>query len=136
MSINRQTAAGAFALAISLAVPLAAHAADAMRIVRDPLTGEMRAPNAAETLAFEKAEAQLRLGSGKAPAKSLPVEIRYPDGTVETKLGEDSMMYSVVSSDANGALTFDCLPAAEAKKFVKSKRNAAAKTTTKAGHDH
>jgi len=53
------------------------------------------------------------------------------------KLGEDTMMYSVVSSAADGTLSFDCLPAAEAKKFVKGKRASASKTAAKVGgHDH
>lgn len=128
----------ALAVALALAAPLAANAGEAMRIVRDPVTGEMRGPTAAEAAAFAKAEAQLRLGSGGKAIVKQPVEIRYPDGTVETKLDEDSMMFSVVSSDANGNLTFDCLPADEAKKFVKANAPAAKSKaqTAKVKHDH
>ncbi len=135
MSQRIQTAAATLALAFTLTAPMGAHAADAMRVVRDPLTGEMRSPNAAETAAFEKAEAQIRLRSGK-PAVQQPVEIRHPDGTIETKLGDDTMMYSVVSAAADGTLTFDCLPAKEAQKFVKGKKSSSAKTAAKVGHDH
>lgn len=130
-------AASALALALFVGAAMPAQAADAMRVVRDPATGELRAPNAAEVAAFEKAEAQLRARSGKPVVAQQPTEIRYPDGTVETKLGEDTVMYSVVSSAADGTLTFDCLPAKEAQKFVKSnKKSAAGKAAAKVGHDH
>ena len=138
-------AALALAMACSLAAPLAAQAAPDLRVVRDPLTGELRGPNAAEVAAFEKAETQLRQRSGKpAPAKQ-PVEIRYPDGTVETKLDEDTRMYSVVRAAEDGTLTTACLPAKQAQAFVKgasSKKSSAVKgqaqaqAMTKAGHSH
>ena len=67
----------ALAMAFTLAAPLAAHAASALRVVRDPLTGELRGPNAAEVAAFEKAEAQLRQRNGKAAPPKQPVEIHH-----------------------------------------------------------
>lgn len=136
MSREIQTAAAALAVVLSMAVP--AHAAEAMRVVRDPQTGELRGPTAAEAAAFERAEAQLRAQRGKAPPKA-PVEIRYPDGTVETKLGEDTMMYSVVSSAADGSLTFDCLPKKAAQQFIKAssrKPLASSKPAAKVVHTH
>jgi hypothetical protein len=136
---RRKPAAVALAVALGVGMPALAHAANALREVRDPVSGEIRAPNAAEVAAFEKAEAQLRLGSGKAAAKG-PVDIRYPDGTIETKLGEDSMMYSVVRANEDGTLAMHCLPAKEAKAFVKSSKSAAASLAkakaSKAGHNH
>jgi hypothetical protein len=126
MSFKRQVpAAAAVALALSLAAPLAAHA-DAMRVVLDPKTGELRGPTAAEAAAFERAEAQLRAerekqgARGTSAAKVVPREIRYADGTIENVLGEDTHLFSVVSTDAQGNLNFDCLPANEAKKYVKA----------------
>ncbi len=133
-----QTAAATAVLSLSLAAPMAAQAADAMRVVKDPVTGELRGPTAAEAAAFDKAEAQLRASrgqpAGKAPA---PVEIRHPDGSVETKLGDDTMMYSVVTSGEDGALTLHCLPAKEAQKLVKSgKKSSVAKAASKSGASH
>ena len=133
---RRAPAALMLAMALSLAAPLAAHAAEAMRVVRDPVTGELRGPTAAEAAAFQKAEAQLRANSGKAPSKK-PVEIRYADGTVETKLDEDTMMYSVVRANEDGSLVMDCLPAQQARAFVKgAKKSSSAKTPAKAAHVH
>lgn len=137
MSRATQTALATMALTLSLTASMTASAADAMRVVRDPVTGEMRGPTAAEAAAFAKAEAQLRLGSGKRqPVQA--AEIRHADGSVEMKLGEDTMMYSVVSAAADGTLSFDCLPAKEAQKFVKGKKYASASKTTakKVGHEH
>jgi len=136
MSRANRTMVAALALTLGLTVSMTASAADAMRVVRDPVTGEMRGPTAAEVAAFEKAEAQIRAGSRRTQVQQ-PTEICHPDGSVEMKLGEDTMMYSVVSSAADGTLSFDCLPAAEAKEFVKGKRASASKTAAKVGgHDH
>ncbi len=136
---RRRPTAVALALALTLGASLSAHAGNALREVRDPVTGEIRGPNATELAAFQKAEAQLRLGSGKAAARG-PVEIRYPDGTVETKLGDDTTMYSAVRANEDGTLTTQCLPAQQAKAFVKSSKSAAALVSkakaSKAGHNH
>lgn len=125
----------ALALALTLAAPLAAHAAEGLRVVRDPVTGELRGPNAAEIAAFEKAEAQLR-SKGKQPAPS--VDIRHPDGTIETTLDPDTVMYSVVREGKNGVLVTACLPAKQANEFVLSakKTSSMKHTKTKADHVH
>ena len=139
MSLNIQSTGAALALALSL-VATAAVAAPAMRVVQDPVTGELRAPNAAEAAAFEKAEAQLRASraaKGKGTDPKVGVEIRHADGSVETPLGEDSMMFSVVKANEDGTLAMECLPAAQAKKFVQSsKKSSTAKVNGKADHAH
>jgi hypothetical protein len=115
----RRPAALAAVLALLLAAPLATHAAEAMRVFRDPITGELRGPTAAEAAAFQKAEEQLRKAPGKAQPAG-PVEVRYPDGTVETKLGADTHMVSVVKANEDGSLSTACLPAKQARKFVEA----------------
>jgi hypothetical protein len=129
-------AAGLLTLAVSLAAPLLAHGAEAMRVIRDPKTGELRGPNAAEAAAYEKAQAQLRAQRGKTDGP--PAEIKHPDGSVEFKLGEEHMMSSVAVLGADGSLSYACLPAKEADKLVKSpKKQTALKTAAKkAGHTH
>jgi hypothetical protein len=137
-------AALALAMAVTLAAPLAAHAAEGLREVRDPVTGEMRGPNAAEVAAFARAEAQLRQQKGLAAAVQPQTEIVHPDGAVELKLGDDTMLYSVVRANEDGSLAMACLPAKEAKAFVSksAKGSAAAKAKAKAltqahgGHRH
>lgn len=130
---HRTPAGLALALALTLGVPLAVQAAEGLRVVRDPTTGELRGPTAAEAAAFEKAEAQLR--GGKSPAPS--VEVRHADGSVETKLGEDTRMYSVVREGPNGSLIMDCLPSQQARDFVKaSKKTSIGKGHSNASHAH
>ena len=139
-----QSSAAAMTLAISLATPSAANAAEAMRVVRDPQTGELRGPTAAEALAFEKAEAQMRAGStGKQQAQrtSAAKEIIHADGTVEMPLDEDSMMYSVATVSTDGALRMHCLPAKQAQSLITSSTNSAKKTAVtraaeRASHEH
>jgi len=130
----------ALALAFSLTAPVAAFAADAMRVVRDPATGELRSPNAAEVAAFDRAEAQLRARSGKKPQP--PVEIVYPNGTIEMKMGDDTHMVSAIRASEDGTLAMTCLPAKQAQDFVKAgvrsavPKSFAARPGVKAGASH
>lgn len=116
----------ACSVALMLAAPLVAHAAEAMREVRDPVTGEIRGPTAAEAAAFEKAQAQLRQSRAQGQSRqastpsATPAEIRHPDGSIETKLDEDTTMYSVVRANEDGSLSMACLPGKQAQAFVKS----------------
>ena len=143
-SSKLQLSAASMALAIGLAAPHAANAADAMRVVRDPQTGELRGPTAAEAEAFQKAEAQMRAApTGKPPLKRTLAgkEIIHANGTVEMPLGEDSMMYSVATVSTDGVLRMDCLPAKQAQSLIKSSTNSLKKTSvtravTKADHEH
>jgi hypothetical protein len=118
LKASARTAVLALAVAAPLAMLNTSHAAEAMRVVRDPVTGELRGPTAVEAAAFEKAEAQLRASQGRKPQP--PVEIRHPDGSIEMKLGEDTHMYSVVRERDDGSLAMACLPAKQAQDFVKA----------------
>jgi hypothetical protein len=120
------------ALALGLALPMVAQAAEAMRVVRDPVTGELRAPTAAELATMKQAEAQLRAKSLRsATAVAAPAEIVHPDGTVELPLGEDSHMASVVRLNDDGTLSSACMPAKQAQAWVQS----GGKSTTAAKRD-
>lgn len=132
MSVTRlSTGAAAWAMTVVVALPLPALSAEAMRVVRDPQTGELRGPTAAEAAAFKKAEEQLRAGNRSRAASAItgPQEITYPDGTVEMKLDEDTHLYSMATLAADGSVRTHCLPAREARALLKStsKKNVAAK---------
>jgi hypothetical protein len=138
----RRLTPGLAALALAMALPMAAHAAEAMRVVRDPVTGELRAPTAAEVEAMKRAEAQQKSrGPRIATTTAAPTEIVHPDGTVEMPLGEDSHMASVVRLNEDGSLTSACMPAKQAKAWVQNggkpmpaaKRNG--RTSTAKGHE-
>ena len=131
-------ASASLVLVLSLTASMTV-SAGALRVVRDPVTGEMRGPTAAEARAFEKAEAQIRAGNRRTAQQlqtQQPAEIQHPDGSVELKLGEDTMMYSVVATGRDGTLNFDCLPAKQAQKFIKAKQASSSKASTEVGHAH
>jgi len=76
-----------------------------MVVVRDPKTGEMRAPTADELRA-------LRAGQGQAQAQTAPQTLQptvRPDGTRSLKLGERGIVYTVVQRGADGKLVEHCV---------------------------
>lgn len=76
---------------------------EGMIVVRDPQTGQMRAPSAAELQALRQA----------APAaKAAPLRPRMvvgPDGRRHVRLGESGHVYSVVERRAEGKLDRHCV---------------------------
>lgn len=75
-----------------------------MVVVRDPQTGEMRAPTAAELQALRAAQ---RPSPTQQPQQSNSV-VRA-DGTRSLKLGERGMTYSTVTRGTDGKLVEQCL---------------------------
>lgn len=95
----------------ALAAPLAAAAADpaqeGMTVVRDPLTGRLRAPTAAEMRA-------LRGGVERPTPLQPPQSTQRPDGTRVIDLGERAMVYAVMTRNADGSLAAHCVKGDEA----------------------
>lgn len=92
---------------------------EGMIVVRDPQTGQMRAPSAAELQALRQA----------APAaKAAPVQPKMvvgPDGRRHVRLGESGHVYSVVKRDAEGRLDRHCVQGeAAAERAVKDAHSA------------
>lgn len=79
-------------------------------VVRDPVTGELRAPTAAELRALRPAPAP---GTAGSPPPQHMVMTR-PDGTRAITLGDDTMVYSVATRDAQGNLKRQCVTAGQA----------------------
>lgn len=103
---------GAFAAA-ALSLPLAASAAgqEGMIAVRDPQTGQLRAPTAAELATLRAQGAAMQQPALKtAPA----AVVRRADGTLQKQLGEDAMVYTVVTRDAAGKLQRHCVEGEDA----------------------
>lgn len=86
-----------------LAPPAHATGQSGMVVVRDPQTGELRAPTAAETNALLGKSAQQR----KAPSQH--VETVGPGGSRKVQLGKSALVYSVVTKNAAGTLTEQCV---------------------------
>ncbi|HZX27762.1 MAG TPA: choice-of-anchor J domain-containing protein [Telluria sp.] len=72
-------------------------------VVRDPLTGQLRAPTAQEFQALRALEATL------APRPAAAPTVRRADGTVHKHLGESAMSYAVISRGADGKLAISCV---------------------------
>ena len=100
------------ALCVALALPcMQAHAQDpGMVVVRDPVTGDMRAPTPAELRALRALPPQ---GAAQQPPQQTQSVLR-PDGSRSVKLGENSMVYSVARRDAGGKLKEECVHGIEA----------------------
>jgi hypothetical protein len=152
-SIRKTAGAGArrFGLAAALAVAAAglapgAHAAEpapSARVVKDPVSGELRAPTAAEAAALEAAGKSLK-AQRQAPARGMltgrvnPGQIKYPDGTVQQELDETSLAHTVMTRNADGTLEMVCVTGPEAvEAALKAKTSAQGKTTkTNQEHNH
>lgn len=83
--------------------PASAAGQDAMVVVRDPQTGEMRKPTAAEMRTLRQQPG----AAVRGPAPSAP--FTRPNGTHGVQLGERGMVYQVVTRDAQGKLVQQCV---------------------------
>lgn len=85
--------------------PVAAPAAASSRVFIDPVTGEQRAPTAAEAKAAAQASAAKTAGSAKARQK-LPVEeLAVPGGFTEVRVGERAMREERACVQPDGTLS-------------------------------
>ena len=122
---------------VALASASAVHAVDAgMTVVKDPDTGLLRAPTADE---FKALQAQsIRENAGKAAqVQEAPVAIRRADGATRLTLGENHMSYAVVTRNADGTLTEQCVTGADtANRIVSGKKVTTVQTAKGHLHDH
>jgi hypothetical protein len=139
-----------FGLAAALAVAAAglatgaqaAEQAPGMRVVKDPVTGELRAPNATEAAALEAAGKSMRAvrqaPRGLLTGQVAPGSITYADGTVQQELDESSLAYTVVRRSADGSTQMECVTGTEAADAAlkgKQNLNKTAKATKEHSHD-
>jgi hypothetical protein len=96
-------------IAFLTATPAEAAGQQGMVAVRDAQTGQLRAPTAAELKALQQqAPAQLQPGAAKAT-----VTMRE-DGSGHLHLGEQAMVYAVMTRDAHGETVMQCVSGHEA----------------------
>lgn len=114
---RQATSLAAVLSVLVLAAAPAVQAADGvgMRVVRDPVTGRLRAPTPEEAQAMDAQEARLRAekaaaatggAKGAAPA---PMEFRQANGSVRYRVGDAFLSYSVVTRKADGSLDMQCV---------------------------
>ncbi|MBT9492822.1 MAG: hypothetical protein IV107_10850 [Paucibacter sp.] len=133
MNIKSSPLAAAFAVAALLATS----AASAATVARDPVTGELRAPTAAEAQALSQ-PASGRGAVKAAPARGMltgrinPQPVHHANGSVEQELDDSTLSFSVATRNADGSISQACVSGADAAE-------AAMKTpakTSKKGHSH
>ncbi len=126
----------ALIIAASACLPALGQAAEnpGVQIVKDPATGELRAPTHQEFKALEK-QAKKTKGKSLGLISGHPVRgpVHRPDGSVSMELDESSMAYSVMTRNADGSMNFNCVTGADtAEQLVEGKKVSAAKM----GHSH
>jgi hypothetical protein len=136
------TSLAALLSVLVLAASPAAQAADGagMRIVRDPVTGQLRAPTPEEFQAIEAQELKAKAAARATTAPVAPTEVRRADGSAKLMLDESQMSYAVVTRNADGSLTEHCVTGADAaQKVLSGKKVSVAKNSKNAkehAHDH
>jgi hypothetical protein len=104
------------AVAIAAVTLMAATSAHASKVVKDAQTGQLRAPTADEIVAEQAAAAAKSAVSrttaqprGLLTGKVSPAAIVKADGTIFQEMDESTLMYSTVTRNADGTLSFDCV---------------------------
>jgi hypothetical protein len=109
---------------------------DTQTVVKDPLTGKLRNPNAAEAKelgdlrAAQRATAVNERKASGAPQAN--VANLQKNGVVQAFLDEESISYSVMTRDANGELVLQCVTGETAAKKTMS----TPATTQSKEHEH
>lgn len=107
MSKQTLIISSALALCLMAAFSLHAHAAgqDGMVVVRDPLTGKLRAPTPDEARLLR---ARTPAGTALAAPRQ-PSLVTGPGGARGVRLGDKTMVYEVVTRGADGTLSRQCV---------------------------
>jgi hypothetical protein len=102
------------ALTLGLAFGLAA-SAHAQRVVRDAVTGQMRAPTATEAKQLDDLERAMRhrIPRGLLSGKPNPQPVRMPDGSDFLESTDADLNYSVVVRASDGRLVRHCVSSPE-----------------------
>jgi hypothetical protein len=111
-----------------------------MRVVRDPVTGQVRAPTHEEFKAMqdeEKAAKAVSRSAVSAPADPAATasKVRRADGSLGMRVGESFLSFAVVTRKTDGSLAMDCVTGADAAEQVVRGKIAPSKNKEH-GHDH
>lgn len=127
--------------ALAMNAGVSAQETSGMRVVKDPVTGLLRAPTNEELKAQLQQEARAR-GARAASAgqvgiisRTAPSLVRRADGSRKLELTEDSMTYSVMSRNPDGSLNMNCVTGEDAAERALKARNFAAGRVAKGGSD-
>jgi hypothetical protein len=108
------------AIAAALALSGSAFAAgqEGQTVVKDQVTGQLRAPSAEEAKEFHDMAAQMRSANASErkakPGKTPGTVTRQANGSVQAILDDESISYSVMTRNAQGELVLQCVTGATA----------------------
>lgn len=112
-------------------------------VAKDPETGALRAPTAAEAQALQGKAASGRLSNAAASqprglltGKINPAPVYHRDGTVEQELDESSQSFSVAVRKADGTIETACVTGAEAAQAIVKGKKSISKTAKVHAHEH
>jgi hypothetical protein len=123
-------------------VSVSAHAGpDAMRVTRDPQTGQLRAPTAEESKSLDAAAAKARGAKserrvGMVTGRLNPQAIVHADGTVEQELDETSLSYSVAQRKPDGSIEMVCVSGSDAAQKALKAPKFANRMSSQAAKEH
>lgn len=86
-----------------------AAAQEGMVVVRDPQTGQLRAPTADELKELRARTPATAPSTAGLAAPRTPATITRGDGSRGVRLGEKGMVYDVVTRGPDGKLTHECV---------------------------
>jgi len=127
--------------ALAMSTGASAQEASGMRVVKDPVTGLLRAPTNEELKAQLQQEAKARGAGAASPSqvgivsRTTPTLVRRADGSRKLELTEDSMTYSVMTRNPDGTLNMNCVTGEDSAERALKARNFAASRTVKGGSD-
>jgi hypothetical protein len=102
-----------------------AQSGDGMVVVRDAVTGQLRAPTPAEFHALQVQAAALRGATANTATAGAPPRVSLrADGTRQAHLGQGGQVYMVTRRAADGALGEQCVQGEEAAARLLEKANA------------
>lgn len=135
-SIGRAGAAALFAAATIVASPAIQAAEAGMRVIKDPVTGQLRAPTHEEVKDMLEQEQRARASLRRAP-DAAPKLRRNAHGGISNEVGDKFLSFSVARRNADGSTTVVCVPSeAAADRMVNATQAATAPSAKEHAHDH
>jgi hypothetical protein len=134
--VARLGVAAALAVAALAVAPAAYAQQSGLRAFKDPVTGQLRAPTAAElkAAAAAKTPAEPR---GLVTGKLNPQAVRHANGAISQELTQADLMYSVATRKADGSVDLYCVPGADAAaKVMKGEKTTAKVEQIGKEHNH
>jgi hypothetical protein len=96
------------AVAAQPLLPAAAAGQEGMVVARDPQTGQLRAPSAAEMKALA-AQRPTAAAAVQPVVPAQPTLVARPDNTRQVRMGQKGLVFEVVTRDADGKLVERCV---------------------------